>query len=35
MGHRCGGPRHYQRADGTDVIAEPLPEGDSLSEVAE
>ncbi len=35
MGHKVGGPRHYVRADGTEAIAEPLPEGESLSEVAE
>jgi cell division protease FtsH len=35
MGHKVGGPRHYVRADGTEAIAEPLPEGDSLSEVAD
>jgi cell division protease FtsH len=35
MGHKSGGPRHYVRADGTEVVADPLPEGESLSEVAE
>ncbi|MEX1008824.1 MAG: ATP-dependent zinc metalloprotease FtsH [Acidimicrobiia bacterium] len=35
MGHRCGGPRHYLRADGTDVVAESLPAGESLSDIAE
>jgi cell division protease FtsH len=35
MGHKCGGPRHYVRADGTDVVADPLPEGESLTELAE
>ena len=35
MGHKVGGPRHYVRADGTEVVAEALPEGESLSEVAE
>ena len=35
MGHKSGGPRQYQRADGTEVVAEALPEGESLSEVPE
>ena len=33
MGHKSGGPRHFVHADGTEDIAEPLPEGESLSEV--
>jgi cell division protease FtsH len=35
MGHKAGGPRHFTHADGSEAIAEPLPEGDSLSELAE
>src|SRR5262249_5394619 len=33
MGHKAGGPRKVTRADGTEVDAEELPEGDSLSDV--
>jgi len=32
MGHKAGGPRKVTTADGTEVEAEELPEGDSLSE---
>jgi cell division protease FtsH len=32
MGHKAGGPRKVTKADGTEVEAEELPEGDSLSE---
>jgi cell division protease FtsH len=32
MGHKAGGPRKVTKADGTEVDAEELPEGDSLSE---
>ncbi len=35
MGHKSGGPRQYVRADGTEVVADTLPEGESLSELAE
>jgi cell division protease FtsH len=35
MGHKAGGPRHYTHADGSEAIADPLPEGESLSEHAE
>jgi cell division protease FtsH len=35
MGHKAGGPRHYTHADGSEDIADPLPEGESLSELAE
>jgi cell division protease FtsH len=35
MGHKSGGPRQYMRADGSEVVAEALPEGESLSELAE
>jgi cell division protease FtsH len=33
MGHKAGGPRKITKADGTEVDAEELPEGDSLSDV--
>jgi cell division protease FtsH len=33
MGHKAGGPRKVTKADGTEVDAEELPEGDSLSDV--
>jgi cell division protease FtsH len=33
MGRKVGGPRHFVHADGTDATAEPLPEGESLSDV--
>jgi cell division protease FtsH len=32
MGHKAGGPRKVTKADGSEVEAEELPEGDSLSE---
>ena len=32
MGNKAGGPRKVTKADGTEVEAEELPEGDSLSE---
>jgi hypothetical protein len=32
MGHKAGGPRKVTTADGTEVEAEELPEGDSLGE---
>jgi cell division protease FtsH len=35
MGHKAGGPRHFTRADGSEALADPLPEGENLSEVAE
>ena len=35
MGRKAGGPRHYVHADGTEDVAEPLPEGESLSDVAD
>ena len=33
MGRKAGGLRHFVHADGTEDIAEPLPEGESLSDV--
>ena len=33
MGRKAGGHRHFVHADGSDDIAEPLPEGESLSDV--
>jgi cell division protease FtsH len=35
MGRKVGGPRHFVHADGSADVAEPLPEGDSLSDVAD
>ena len=32
MGNHVGGPRHFVHADGTEDVAEPLPEGESLSD---
>jgi len=33
MGHKAGGRRHFMHADGSDDVAEQLPEGESLSDV--
>jgi hypothetical protein len=33
MGHKAGGPRHFVHADGSEDIADPLPEGESLSDI--
>ncbi len=33
VGHKAGGPRHFIHADGTDDVAVPLPEGESLSDI--
>jgi cell division protease FtsH len=35
MGRKVGGPRHFLHADGSDAIAEPMPEGESLTDVAD
>ena len=35
MGRKAGGLRHFVHADGSDDIADPLPEGESLSDVAD
>ncbi|MEX2100800.1 MAG: ATP-dependent zinc metalloprotease FtsH [Acidimicrobiia bacterium] len=35
MGHKSGGPRHFVHADGTADVADPLPEGESLSDIPE
>jgi cell division protease FtsH len=35
MGHKSGGPRHYTRADGSEAVAESLPEDESLSGLPE
>jgi cell division protease FtsH len=33
MGRKAGGPRHFVHADGTEDVAEPLPEGESLTDI--
>ncbi len=33
MGRKAGGPRHFVHADGTDAVAEPRPEGESLTDI--
>ena len=35
MGRKAGGPRHYLHADGAEDFAEPLPEGESLSDISD
>ena len=35
MGRKVGGPRMIIHADGTEVVAEPLPDGESLTDLVE